>query len=96
MAAWVGCLYDAADALYAQPEPANVIARAVFSACSAEELAWVRDERATRGTTYTVLADFKSDTVTGMVLERVMVARAAKAKAQGRAPAGQTPRYRPT
>lgn len=98
-AAWVSCLNQAADALYTQPEPASTVAAAVFSICANEELLW-RAER-TPYISYSdptsVLNEVKADTATGMVLERVMVNRAARAKWRDRSPSGRAaPLYKPT
>lgn len=38
--AWYACLYDAADALAAQPEPAQTVAQAAFGSCAKQENAF--------------------------------------------------------
>ena len=74
----MNCLFEAADALAAQPESARTVAEAAYGSCGNEEVALEKSTRA-----FSPPLEFeklKTDVLTPKLLARVMAIRAAIAK----------------
>jgi uncharacterized protein YecT (DUF1311 family) len=75
--AWYTCLYDAADTLSQQPEPASVVVEAAFGSCVKYKLAY---RESISGMTWDQAEQIAKTIVSPKVLARVMTVRAARAK----------------
>lgn len=75
--AWYTCLYDAADTLSQQPEPASVVVEAAFGSCIKYKVAYTES---VPGLTWEQVEAIAKTAVSPKVLARVMTARAARAK----------------
>lgn len=75
--AWYACLYDAADTLSQQPEPASVVVDAAFGSCVKYKIAY---RESIPGITWDQVESIAKTIVSPKVLARVMTVRAARAK----------------
>jgi hypothetical protein len=75
--AWYTCLYDAADTLSQQPEPASVVVEAAFGSCTKYKIAY---QESIPGMSWSQADEIAKTAVAPRVLARVMTARAARAK----------------
>ena len=76
MEAWYDCLYEAADALSGQPEPARTVVDAAFGSCTQFERIYQR----TAGLDWDFIDKAKSTIIAPKVLARVMVLREARTR----------------
>jgi uncharacterized protein YecT (DUF1311 family) len=75
---WIKCTLAAANALAAQPEPAETVANAVFGSCLSEQVAYQRSA----GLTDRQLEANKTAFLSPRILAQVMALRAARTKLQ--------------
>jgi uncharacterized protein YecT (DUF1311 family) len=75
--AWHTCLYDAADTLSQQPEPASVVVEVAFGSCIKYKIAY---RESISGMTWNQVEEIAKTIVSPKVLARVMTVRAARAK----------------
>jgi uncharacterized protein YecT (DUF1311 family) len=75
--AWYTCLYDAADTLSEQPEPASVVVEAAFGACTKYKIAY---RESVPSLTWDQTETIIKSAISPKVLARVMTVRAARAK----------------
>jgi uncharacterized protein YecT (DUF1311 family) len=79
--AWYTCLYDAADTLSQQPEPASVVVEAAFGSCVKYSIAY---QESVPGMTWRQAEEIAKTIVSPKVLARVMTVRARTSKAARR------------
>lgn len=79
MEAWYRCLYETADNLAAQPEPARTVADAAFGACTRYEVDY--REALGKNIDWNVLQRAKSEVMVSKILARVMATRNARQQA---------------
>lgn len=98
--AWQACVIEAVDALYAQTDPAQMIASVAFTICSNEEEVWRADRKMAWASPTWASADVnefldfnKRLMLQEQVMPRILVNRAAKAKSP--AETNRPPIYRP-
>jgi uncharacterized protein YecT (DUF1311 family) len=75
--AWYACLYDAADTLSQQPEPASVVVEAALGSCVKYKIAY---RESVPGLTWDHAEEVTKTIVSPRILARVMTVRAARAK----------------